>query len=183
MNAAFDVQKLEPGCRIMFQQMYCGSNKEEFVSTDTKEIKYLTAYVNLTDSDYNAKANFVMIDPNHYDISVNNAQDTTAVIVKMTHDADFTAYVNGKKVAITSIGPDFMLIAPRITGNYTIKLVYHNGLLVNFGFIISGLTLIVISIYFITKNSRNKRRFKEKSKNDIHRHTQGYLMMKRGDMK
>jgi len=215
MNAAFDVQKQEPGCRVMFMEKYCGSVKEEFVSTDTVMIKYLTAYVNLTDSSYSAKANMTMLDPNHYDISVKGAVSTTAIIVKMTHDKDFSASMNGIKIPITSIGPDFMLIAPQITGDYTIKLEYHNGGLVTVGLIISFLTVIILSIYFIAKNSKNKRRGKIKGKNaginsdddQRQRHLterqldhqiehqkdhltehhlenqQGYLMIKRGDMK
>jgi len=176
MNAASNVQKLEPGCRVMFMETYCGSNKEEFVSTDTEEIAYLTAYVNLTDTAYNSKADMTMQDPNHYIITVHNAKPTTAIIVKMTHDPDFSASVNGKKVAITSIGPDFMLITPNYAGDYTIKLEYKNGILLHAGFIISGLTVIILAIYFIIKN-RSKSKLRQ-STDSPH-----YLTMKKGDMK
>jgi len=119
MNAAYTVQKLEPGCRVMFKEIYCGSVKEEFVSTDTEEINYLTAYVNLTDTAYSANASMVMQNPNVYNIYVQNAQATTSIIVKMTHDPDFVAYVGNKKIPITSIGPDFMLITPGLSQRKT----------------------------------------------------------------
>jgi len=189
MNDAFAVQKLEPGCRVMFKEKYCGSIGEEFVSTDTEEIKYLTAYVNLTDSPYSVNADMNMIDPNHYDISVKDASDMTAVIMKMTHDSDFTATINGKKIPITTIGPDFMLISAHMTGDYTIRLEYHSGKLVDIGLIVSCLTIITLAIIFGIRNSRDKRRSKTKGKSEnviLHEdmeNSQGYLMMKRGDMK
>ena len=177
INAASDVQKLEPGCRVMFKETYCGSSKEEFVSTDTEEINYLTAYVNLTDTIYNSgntKSDMVAKDPNHYGISVKNALATTAVIVKMTHDKDFTASIDGKKINITSIGPDFMLISPGISGDYTINLEYHSGILFTAGLVISGLTVMILSIYFIARYNR-----KRNPKDDpTHYHT-----MKKGDMR
>jgi len=71
-------------------------------------------YIQLIEKPYgtNTSATMIMDDPDHYSIYVKNASVTTAVIVKMTHDSGFTARVNGKKVPITSIGPDFMLISP-----------------------------------------------------------------------
>ncbi|RJQ15944.1 hypothetical protein C4573_07375 [Candidatus Woesearchaeota archaeon] len=177
-NAAAAVQKLNPQCRIMFKETYCGSVKEEFVSTDTEEIRYLTAYVNLTDSPYEPKATMDMLNPNEYVISVKNAEQSTAVIVKMTHDPDFSATVHGKKVPITSIGPDFMLISPHTAGNYVITLKYSTGKLFLAGFIVSLVSILSLSAYFIIQRMKRKKNKKLPPEN-----ASFYLYMKRGNMK
>ena len=78
---AENVQRQEPKCRIMFKETYCGSVREEFVSTDSAEIAYLSSYVNLTETSYSPKASMIMQDPDHYTIQVNNAEVKTDVIV------------------------------------------------------------------------------------------------------
>jgi len=189
---AESVQKLEPGCRVMFKVTYCGSVGEEFVSTDTAEIAYLSSYVNLTETPYNPNADLtagasiipnasvIMIDPDHYSILVKDAEVTTAVIVKMTHDPGFSARVNGKKVPITSIGPDFMLISPNLSGDYVIKLDYGIGLILKLGIAISIISVLLLSIYFFVRRIRIKKLSQTKQ---LESAKSFHLNFKIGDMK
>jgi hypothetical protein len=203
---AESVQKLEPGCRVMFKDTYCGSVGEEFVSTDSAEIKYLAAYVNLTQTPYgsnttytaynpnidaassrvtiqNINVTMTMHDPDHYTISVRNATVTTAIIVKMTHDSGFSASVNGKKLRITSIGPDFMLISPNMQGNYDIKLSYGIGKVAYIGAIISILSVLGLSVYFIVRKIRGESKGRARKKETLFDNSKEYVFFKKGDMK
>jgi hypothetical protein len=179
---AENVQKLEPQCRVMFKETYCGSVGEEFVSTDSSESKYLSSYVNLTETyyDQDVSANMMMNDPDHYIIAVRNAKVTTAVIVKMTHDSGFSATVNDEKVPITSIGPDFMLISPNLKGDYTIELNYGTGSILMIGVAISVLTILSLSTYFFMRRLRTR---KISSKGRIKQHQQFHHNFQKGDMK
>jgi hypothetical protein len=180
------VQRLEPGCRIMFMDTYCGSVGEEFVSTDTEEIKYLESYVNLTESPYDQgiRVNMTMIDPDHYTISVGNARPTTAVIVKMTFDSGFSATINNEKVSITKIGPDFMLLSPGKSGTYNIKLKYGVGKIFYAGVIVSIVTFIALLAYFVGRKINKRKGLKGNStRGSVFFNSSGYLYLKKGDMK
>ncbi|HLP79207.1 MAG TPA: hypothetical protein VK158_01095 [Acidobacteriota bacterium] len=152
---AMEVQMLQPPCRVMFQQEYCGSVGEEFVSTDAIESKYILAYVDMLESApspslSNTVAQISMENPDNYVITVANATANTAIVVKMTHDPGFTASMDGQKVPIKSIGPDFMLITPQKTGDLRIDLRYSIGPLVLAGAAISGLSVVALALYFGT---------------------------------
>lgn len=164
------VKELSLGCRIIFKEKYCGSRGEEFVSTDTAEISYLSAYVDLLEESHDAKAEMIMDNPNHYSIRVRNAKDTS-IVIKMTYDPDFSASVNGKKAEIEPFGPYFMLINPGVDGDYSISLKYGLGWPLIAGLLISAATLLALSYYFIAKNFRatNAAPF--------------YLYFRRGDMR
>ncbi|HYD03276.1 MAG TPA: hypothetical protein VEC16_03160 [Alphaproteobacteria bacterium] len=148
---AENVQKLRPKCRTMFKEVYCESAREEFVSTDIEEIRYLSSYVRLTEEPYDPSisVDMQMYNPDHYTIYVKNASTSTAIVVKMTHDPGFEATINGKEVEITTIGPEFMLIAPKMEGDYIIKLEYSSGAMFAIGVAISVLTIALLSVYFI----------------------------------
>jgi len=189
---AEDVRRLEPGCRVMFKETYCGSSKEEFVSTDTEEIAYLSSYVNLVETPYgknisgkDISADMNMHDPDHYSIIVEDADITTAVIVKMTYDQGFSATVNGKKVSITSIGPDFMLISPKIEGSYEIKLSYGLGKILYIGIIISICSVLGLAAYFGFRRMMRRKNGKNSKRLPGHggQYHGGYLYFKKGDMK
>ena len=163
-----EIKKLEPKCtREMYQELYCGSMGEEFVTKDPVEYKYLSAYNDLLDEDYTATAAYEMQDPDHYDIKMTDADSNTAVIVKMTYDKDFSATVDGTKVSIEPFGPYFMLIWPQKAGDYTIKLKYSFNKPATIGLIVTLLTITILVIYFIFRP--------EMTKIDFHR-------FKRGDM-
>lgn len=145
------VQAHAPGCRIKFQERYCGSNLEEFVSTDEQEARYLREYVRLLEKPYAARAAMAMQDPDHYLISVSNAAEDTAVVVKMTYDKDFTATVGAEQVPIEEFGPGFMLIRPGGVGDYEILLEYNVSREVLVGAIISASGLVLVSVFFLIR--------------------------------
>jgi len=150
---ANNVLKLQPGCRTLFQDNYCGSVGEEFIATDPAGVKYIAAYVDLLDKPYGVHSDMVMIDPDHYNISVINATNDTAIVIKMTYDPDFTATLSGKDLKIVPFGPDFMLIYPDTSGDYNIALTYNVSKTVLIGFIVSILTIISLIGYFILRKT------------------------------
>ncbi len=145
------VKAAEPGCRELFRETYCGSKGEEFVSTDPNETAYLDAYVHLLERPYAPTAKMLLVDPDHYDITVRGADADTAVVVKMTYDKDFRATVDGHEVPISTIGPDFMLIAPGAVGDYTIKLTYRMSRTIVIGAWTSVITVLALAIIFLNK--------------------------------
>lgn len=145
------VQQNLVGCRILFKETYCGSNKEEFVSVDRAEQVYLASYVGLLEYEQLAQATFIEKDPDHYSIKVVNATSDTAIVVKMTHDTNFIATLDQKKIPIETIGPSYMLIYPQQTGTYTIELVYHTSPERRIGMWISIITIIALVLFFLIK--------------------------------
>ena len=133
---------------------HCGSFGEEFVSTDSTEVKYLQEYISLLEEPYTATSEFSMKDPDHYSISVHDANLSTAVVVKMTYDGDFIASVNGKEIPIEPFGPYFMLITPSQQGDYVINLKYGLRWQYVTGLVISGLSLIALCIYFLVRKNK-----------------------------
>ena len=164
---AQQVQKSRPLCRVMFQDRYCGSFGEEFVSTDVQEVKYLRAYNELLEQPYTAKATMMMINPDNYQIKVQGADPSTVIVVKMTYDEDFEATVNDNEISIVPFGPDFMLLAPSQAGDYTIHLEYGPSMLFRVGVALSLLTLLALALFSFTKRYREP----------------WYLSFNQGDMK
>jgi hypothetical protein len=151
------IKELEPGCRVFFKEKHCGSVKEEFVSVDTEETKYLEQYNALIEEDYFAIAEIEMINPEFYKISVKNASVNSAVIIKMTHDKDFRAFLEGNGIEIYSIGPDFMIIYPEKSGDYVIDLEYTTTKVLVYGGIVSVVSMILVIIFFIFRKKFNFR--------------------------
>ncbi|MFW6282560.1 MAG: hypothetical protein ACOC1P_00705 [Minisyncoccales bacterium] len=164
---AENVQQYKPGCRTISKDVYCGSEKEEFVTLDYDEQRYLKKYLGLLNSG-KSNISFEKINPQHYQINVVNASTDTAILVKMTHDKDFTAEINNEEVDIEQIGPDFMLIIPEKEGDYTINLRYNMSNLIIIGAVISVVSffiLIFISV-FPQKKSFLKNKFLNFHKGD-----------------
>ncbi len=148
-NALAAVKAIEPQCRELFKETYCGSYGEEFVSTDPTESAYLDAYVRALEAPYAPKATMVMLDPQHYKISVRGADANTAIVVKMTYDADFTADIAGQPVGVSTIGPDFIQISPKRAGDYDVLLVYHVDEAVVAGAWTSVITVVLLILLFL----------------------------------
>jgi len=146
---AEEVLLLTPGCRVMFQEEYCGSEGQEFVARDLFEQRYLRAYVDMLETPYEAKAEFVMVNPDNYHITVRNATTDTAVVIKMTDDSSWRAFVNGQPLEIQTIGPDFMIVHPGIAGEYTLLLQYRLNTEHVVGLFLSAITFILLSGYFL----------------------------------
>jgi hypothetical protein len=145
------VLSLKPGCREIFKEEYCGSVGEEFVGKDVQEQRYLSAYVNMLENKYAPSAKFTMLDPDHYRIDVVNATPETAIVIKMTKDQSWRAKLGDQKLEIADIGPDFMIVHPKKAGNYTITLTYVLNIEHIIGFVLTGVTFIVLCIYFLMK--------------------------------
>ncbi len=160
-EAVSAVNRQRPGCREMYQETYCGSKHEEFVSTDIDEAAYLNSYVDMLERPHAASASSRMVNPEEYRITVRNATQDTAVVVKMNHDPSFDATVNGESVAITKVGPDFMLIEPGRAGSYTITLEYHTSDAVLAGAAVSAVSILVLLGYFAVRTRRTPQAFKE----------------------
>lgn len=157
-DEARDVQRYAPGCRVMFKEKYCGSNKEEFVSSDAAEMRYLEKYVALVEGNHSARVVVNRINPDHYKLEVLNADENTAVIIKMDHEKEFTAHIGDQEIEIEEIGPEFMIIYPRRRGSYTIDLAYGFGTVVKVGAIVSVLTLFALIVHSIFFSGKPKDR-------------------------
>lgn len=159
---ASKVRELEPNCRVMFRERYCGSAREEFVTTDIEEVRYLAAYVSLLEEPYSANASILMINPEQYEIRVDNASSDTAVVVKMTYDKNFVATVDGKSVPIEPFGPYFMLIKPGLQGSYSVRLDYGLSVARIAGIVVSALTATGLVMFNVVRAFRPLRMLKFK---------------------
>lgn len=142
------IEQHKTGCREMFQVTYCGSTGEEFVTKDPAENAYLRAYVQALEQNHTADAHMTRINPDRYEVHVQGADEDTAVVIKMTHDQDFQAATDGQTIDIQRIGPDFMLLEPQRTGDYTIQLTYHTPRQALFGAGVSVATIIALIAFF-----------------------------------
>ncbi|MDO8508207.1 MAG: hypothetical protein Q7S27_00820 [Nanoarchaeota archaeon] len=157
---------LEPGCRIIFKEKYCNSEREEFVSLDHDERRYLEEYIKILEQSNEADVKFEMINPDEYNINLENAKVNSEVVVKMTYDSDFKAKINGEEIEIEKIGPEFMLLKPKKEGKYTIVLRYGISKVIIIGAIVSIISFIAFVLLFIFKPKFRKTRF-EFSKGDM----------------
>lgn len=146
-----ELQKKQLPCRVMYQEEYCGSQGEEFVSTDPDEVAYLQEYVDILEGDYAASADVVMLNPDRYTISVKGADESTQIVVKMTYDRDFKATINGVEIPIEKVGPDFMLLAPQTKGDYEIDLRYGLSKEFLIGGLISAVSILGLGVLFIVR--------------------------------
>ncbi len=150
------ILSLEPQCRTMFKEKYCGSIGEEFVTSDLEEMRYLQEYVSALEKPSTEKVSITMVTPEKYQMQVTNASTATAVVVKMTYDSSFRAFLDKKEITIKKIGPDFMLLEPATAGNYQLTLVYDFKKSIVFkGAIASIVSLILILLFFIIKRYIN----------------------------
>lgn len=109
----------------------------------------LLDYVNLVEnSSINGQLDCKVISVDEVTMNVRSFQKTTGVLVKMTYDERWKAYVDGKQVPITAIGPEFMLIQPSIQGDGPIRLVCRKATSEIVGLILSSLTVVCIAGYW-----------------------------------
>lgn len=164
-DEAQDVLNYNPGCRTLFKEEYCGSKREEFVTVDYEEQRYLKKYVELIRKNNSASVSYEEVNPQYFLINVENASENTAIIVKMTYDADFSAKVNGKNIGIERIGPDYMILYPNKSGNYSVDLKYHASNLILIGGIISIVTILIL-IFLSVKKPFYENKFLEFEEGD-----------------
>ena len=148
-RGATDVLALAPGCRVIFSVEYCGSVGEEFVTKDTEEIAYLSAYNDLLRQPHRATIESEQLNPQLYRFTLTGADDDTAIVVKMTNDPNFIARVGGERIPIDTFGPDYMLIRPNQTGSFVVQLEYVGPRTQYIGAIVSVVTTFLVLIGFI----------------------------------
>jgi hypothetical protein len=104
----------------------------------------LSRYVDLTQNSTNdsgATTSYSLINPDLYHVSVSNASQDTAILVKMTYDPAWHVEMNGMALQVLPIGLDFMIIYPQTAGNYSLDLHYDRSLGQTAGSILTILTL------------------------------------------
>jgi len=109
----------------------------------------LLDYVNFVEnSSINGQLDFKVMSVDEITINVRNFKMATGILVKMTFDERWKAYVDGTQVPITAIGPEFMLIQPSIQGDCAIRLVCSKATSEILGLILSSLTVVCIAGYW-----------------------------------
>ncbi len=88
------------------------------------DIKNLFVYVEFVErSTVVARYDYTMQNVDNIIIRVYNFTATTGVLVKMTYDDRWRAYVDGVPVKIEPVGPHFMLVEPEKAGSYELRLI------------------------------------------------------------
>jgi len=111
--------------------------------TGVKDRRDLSAYVNLIGApNTDANVTYIIDDPDEISVSVVGATTDTALIVKMTYDPAWGASLYGQPVAVSSIGPGFMILYPGRSGSYQMTLQFNrsNGLITGIGI---GIAILV----------------------------------------
>jgi len=108
----------------------------------------LSRYVNLTQissNDSGAQVTYTSSNPDSYRISVSDASEDTAILVKMTYDTGWHARLNRKELEVSPIGLDFMILYPQTQGSYSIDLDFEPSLGQNVGLAITIITLGLVT--------------------------------------
>ena len=96
--------------------------------SDILETRGVSAYVHLSQSsNTTSRIMYVINNSDLITISVTNASNDTAILVKTTFDPNWHADLEGTPIPIRQIGPDFMVLYPDTTGNYRIELHYDRS--------------------------------------------------------
>jgi len=111
------------------------------------DYRSLKAYVDLVEgSNGGAECKYEILRANEITIEVSNSKEDTALLVKMTFDDGWKAFVNNNEISITAVGPHFMLLHPNLSGSYLIRLTYMRSMYELIGLTITVCTLLVIGI-------------------------------------
>jgi hypothetical protein len=94
-------------------------------------------------------------------VRLQNSTQKTGVLVKMTFDERWKAYVDGRTVPVTPVGPYFMLVNADKQGAYEIDLICERTLSEIFGLTITVATIISLMVYS-TRRILRGRKFAEK---------------------
>ena len=116
----------------------------------------LSRYVNLVEAMPTATVHVRYDKVDRLELGVTNATEKTHILVKMTYDERWNAYIDGKEVAITKVGPDFMLINPAEKGNYMLELVCETIATEVLGTAISISTIVILLVFSAYKFGKQK---------------------------
>jgi len=115
----------------------------------------LKAYVDLVEGPgYEAECRYKILRANEITIEVSNSTKDTALLVKMTYDNGWKAFVDNSEISITAVGPHFMLLHPNLAGSYQIRLTYMRSVYELMGLAITAGTLLVIAIVIAFRHFR-----------------------------
>jgi len=110
-----------------------------------RDVEGLSGYVDAVEATPTAICSYRFDGVDRLTITVINATESTGILVKMTFDKRWKAYAEGGEVAITAVGPSFMLVTPEKRGSYELRLVCEKALSEVFGIVISVVTIALIS--------------------------------------
>jgi len=115
----------------------------------------LKAYVDLVEGPNDgAECKYEIRRANEITIEVSNSKEDTALLVKMTYDDSWKAFVGNAEISIAAAGPYFMLLHPNLTGSYQIRLTYVHSVYESMGLAITAGTLLVIGIVITLRHFR-----------------------------
>jgi hypothetical protein len=140
-NGIFEVQLNHPGLAEAVSATKALSLNPISDVLDTRD---LLAYVRLSQNETNSTAtvNYAVVNPDMLTLSITNAIQDTAILVKMTYDPGWSADLNGTPINIFPFGPDFMITYPQSLGNYQLTFHFERstqeliGLVVTLAFIV-----------------------------------------------
>lgn len=118
------------------------------------DVEGLSSYVTLVESTSAAMCKYWFEGVDRLRVSIVNATEETSILVKMTFDERWKGYIEGREVAVTEIGPSFMLLSPMRLGSYELELVCGQTIGEIAGVTISIITVILIlgfSVYSCRK--------------------------------
>jgi hypothetical protein len=130
--------------------------------SDIFDTRNLLAYNQLSQVNPNSTATvaYTIPNPDIVQVSVRNATYDTAILVKITYDTRWVAYVNGGAVQTSPIGPDFMVAYPRTTGDYQLTFNLHASdgeILGSYESIATIIVLLIVSADRLRSRRRARR--------------------------
>ncbi len=119
------------------------SNIQDLIK-NVDDVEGLTKYVGAIEAASNAKCSYRFEGVDRVTVSVTDATESTAILVKMTFDQRWKAYVSGGEIPIVESGPNFMLIKPERNGSYELKLICDRTTSETMGIATSIATTLII---------------------------------------
>lgn len=107
----------------------------------------LRNYIELIDAPIPVSCDYQVENTDKIIIRLQNSTQNTGVLVKMTFDERWKAYVDGHSVPITPVGPYFMLVNADKLGAYEIDLICERSLSEIFGMVVTAATIISLLAY------------------------------------
>ena len=138
-----------------------------------RDVEGLSSYVDIVETMPAAVCRYRFDEVDRFTVTVVNATESTSILVKMTFDERWKAYADGREVAITEVGPGFMLINPNKKGSYELELVCGKTVSEVVGITISATTVILILVFSVY-SSRKIEKFSQALDIDIGK---GYLVV------
>ena len=137
------------------------SNIQGLVIKSVDDVEGLSKYVDVVEAASVAKCGYRFDAADGITVAVTGAVDSTAILIKMTFDQRWRAYVDGGEVAIAKVGPSFMLVKPMKSGSYKLELVCSKAFSEVVSIAISVVTIILIFVVGVRSKFKRTLRFRE----------------------